>query len=122
MLPVDDAHAGTQGTPLGLERHGAHAAVDHAVPDIVHAREGGDRVARVRRVAVACPEELGEGGGARPHDALEVCLVRLLGPQRRLAAEDELALVLGDIVERVEPGVNSLQSTLILTNRSEPSF
>lgn len=83
--------------PLGLQRDGLHAAVPKAVPKLVQARQRGADVA-----ARAAPEHLCGGGGARPHDRVEVLRTGLLGPEQLLPAEHERRLRRGQVRERVE--------------------
>lgn len=99
---------GVLQTILGDERGGHDAVGDEVLAEVEDAlgHAGGALEAGVG-VAVAAPDELGEGGGARPHLAGHHGVVDLLGPQRHLGAQD-VAPLRGRQVQREVVVVDAL--------------
>lgn len=85
-----------------MNRRGPDATRDHALAELGEARRGVD-LGAVAAVGVDAPgpEDLAEGAGARPQNAVDGDLVDRLGPAGDLAADDELGLLGGEAGPRV---------------------
>ena len=87
--------------PQRLDRLGSDAARHHAVPPLVEPDRGVGVPLPAVGALVPGPERLGGGGGPGPEPAVQHRGVRLLRPQRHLAAQHPPRLVLRQPVQDV---------------------